>query len=355
MAAARIDAMLLPAGASLRYFTGADWHMLERFTGALLPQAGEPAFVAPAFEEPRLTRTLPRDARLLTWQEDQSPFAVCADQLRGWGRCTGTIAIDEACPYFVVRGLAQAAPQAAWTDAAAVAGACRQCKSPAEIALIRHAMQATLEVQRLAREILVEGMAAADVVDFLDKAHRAAGADGGSTFAIVAFGAETAHPHGPEQPQQLREGDLVLVDTGCQFHGYHADLTRTYVFGAPTPRQREIWELQRAAQQAGFEAIRVGAPCGVVDDAARNVLVRAGLGPDYRTPGLPHRTGHGIGLEIHERPYLVRGNAAPLLQGMCASIEPTVCIYGEFGVRQEDHFYLTDEGPRWFTQPPDAL
>lgn len=349
-----VDALVLPAGASLRYVTGADWHMLERFTGALVPRSGAPIFITPAFEQPRLARTVPADSEFRAWQEDESPYALCADALRQWGAVAGTVALDEATPYFIASGLAQAAPQAQLVDGVDVIAPCRQCKSPAEIALIRHAMGVTLEVHRLVREILVEGIGSEQIIAFLHQAHLAAGSDGGSTFAIVAFREETAYPHGPQAPQQLREGDLVLVDSGCQFHGYHADLTRTYVFGDPSPRQREIWEIELAAQQAAFDAIRLGAPCGSVDDAARGLLARYGFGPDYQTPGLPHRTGHGIGLEIHERPFLVRGNATPLAPGMCASIEPMLCLYGEMGVRLEDHFYLDEDGPHWFTPPAEA-
>jgi Xaa-Pro dipeptidase len=201
------------------------------------------------------------------------------------------------------------------------------------------------------RQSLQEGTATRQIVDFLHAAHLAAGSDSGSTFAIVAFAEQTAYPHGPEEPQTLRDGDLVLVDTGCTFHGYHSDLTRTYVFGKPTPRQREIWETERDAQQAAFAAIRRGGPIHAPDDAARKLLETRGFGPDYNTPGLPHRTGHGIGLEIHERPYLVRGNTASFETGMCASIEPMLCLYSEMGVRLEDHFYVAENGPQWFTQP----
>jgi Xaa-Pro dipeptidase len=216
-------------------------------------------------------------------------------------------------------------------------------------------MNTTLEVQRLAAASLREGVLSTDVVRFLNSAHLAAGSDSGSTFAIVAFGEATAYPHGPTSAQRLSEGEMVLIDTGCTFHGYHADLTRTYVFGTPTPRQREIWETERDAQQAAFEAASLGGPCSDPDAAARAVLESRGYGPGYHVPGLPHRTGHGIGLEIHERPYLVRGNATPMTEGICASIEPMLCLYGEMGVRLEDHFHVASDGPHWFTPPSTDL
>lgn len=351
----RVDAVLLTAGANLQYFTGARWSMLERLTGALLPRDGEPLFIVPAFEEPRLRMSVGAGADFRVWQEDESPYQLCARVLSSLGLATGRIGADPLTPHFVVDRLAKAAGQIDVISAATISESCRLVKSPAEIALLRQVMQLTLEVQRLAAASLEVGVATADIVDFLNRAHLAAGSDSGSTFAIVAFGESTAYPHGPTSPQRLAEGDMVLVDTGCTLHGYHADLTRTYVFGEPTARQREIWEIERDAQQAAFDAIEVGGPCRAPDDAARRLLESKGFGPDYQVPGLPHRTGHGIGLEIHEPPYLVRGNDLPLAPGMCASIEPMLCLYGELGVRLEDHFYVADDGPRWFTLPATDL
>jgi Xaa-Pro dipeptidase len=355
MARQGVDTLLLTAGASLRYLTGVDWHMLERFTGALLPANGDPVFLVPAFEAPRLRRKSPLDLPFLTWQEDESPYDKSAQLLRDWGHATGRLAIDEQAPYFVAHALGRAAPQLTLLSAESLVGQARMLKSPAEVALIQQAMQLTLHVHRLAAQQLRPGITNGEVVEFLHRAHLAGGSDGGSTFAIVAFGEETAYPHGPSGPQRLQEGDMVLIDTGCQLHGYHADLTRTYVFGNPTARQREVWEIEHAAQAAAFEAVRIGQPCGSIDDAARAVLQKHGYGPDYQTPGLPHRTGHGIGLEIHERPYFVRGNEQPLQPGMCGSIEPMLCLYGEVGVRLEDHFVIEESGPRWFTNPSRAV
>jgi Xaa-Pro dipeptidase len=351
-----LDAIVLTAaGASLRYFTGCGWGMLERMTGAILPREGEPVFIVPGFEEPRLRLTAPKGAAFRAWEEDQSPYVLCANLFRDLKMSTGRVGIDEATPHFIVDGLSKATSQVRFETAAPVVGPLRCCKSPAEIAVMQHAMNVTLEIQRLVHDSLREGVGTQEIVEFMHAAHVKAGSDGGSTFAIVAFGEQTAYPHGPEEPQRLREGDLVLVDTGCQFHGYHSDLTRTYVFGKPTRRQREIWETERDAQAAAFAALRRGGPCHAADDAARRLLESRGYGPDYKTPGLPHRAGHGIGLEIHERPYLVRGNTTLLQTGMCASIEPMLCLYGEMGVRLEDHFYCTDDGPRWFTQPSTNL
>jgi Xaa-Pro dipeptidase len=213
----------------------------------------------------------------------------------------------------------------------------------------------TLEVHKAAAQILRPGISTAEVTAFIDRAHRAVGAPAGSYFCIVLFGEDTAYPHGVANPKVLEDGDMVLIDTGCQLEGYNSDITRSYVFGDPTERQREIWNLEKTAQAAAFAAARPGASCGSVDDAARKILEAAGLGPDYALPGLPHRTGHGIGLDIHEWPYLVRGNDTPLATGMCFSNEPMICIPGEFGIRHEDHFYMTDDGPQWFTEPAHSV
>ena len=194
-----------------------------------------------------------------------------------------------------------------------------------------------------------------DVQDFIDSCHIACGMDGRSTFRIVLFGEATAYPHGVPYPQTLKEGDMVLIDIGATLHGYNSDITRSYVFGEPTARQEEIWGLEKAAQTAAFEAAQIGAACSAPDDAARRVIEAGGLGPGYQLPGLPHRTGHGVGLDVHEHPYIVKDNDTPLEPGMCFSIEPMICSYGEFGVRLEDHAYIAEDGPRWFTEPSPSI
>jgi Xaa-Pro dipeptidase len=193
-----------------------------------------------------------------------------------------------------------------------------------------------------------------EVVRFIDGEHRALGGSA-NTFCIVSFAEDTALPHGGETDRSLNKGDLVLIDTGCKVDGYCSDITRTYAFGETTERIRNVWRHEKEAQAAAFAAARPGAPCESVDNAARAVLERAGYGPDYRLPGLPHRTGHGIGLDVHEAPNLVRGDKTPLAPGMCFSNEPMLVIPNQFGVRLEDHFYMTEHGPRWFTEPQASL
>jgi Xaa-Pro dipeptidase len=353
MATEKVGAVLLPAGASLRYFTGVKLGLSERLLGAVVPAEGEPVFVSPAFEEPKLRKQLADAAEVRVWEEDHSPWQVVVDLLaeRGVTRC----AMDDATPYLFVRQLAAAGPGVEWEGAAVMVQPLRATKSAAEVALVRWAMGLTLDVHRRVREMLAPGITNTEVVQAIDRMHREGGADGGSTFAIVAFGVETAYPHGPEGVQTLAEGQTVLVDTGTTVEGYHSDLTRTYVFGEPTPRQRSLWAIEREAQQAAFEAVWPGQPCGAVDRAARAVIERQGFGPLYQTPGLPHRTGHGLGLEIHEPPFLVRGSGTPLVPGMIASIEPMLCVYGEMGIRLEDHFVVTQKGAEWLTTPSASI
>ena len=345
-----IDALLLPAGSSLYYFTGLRWGPSERLVAALLLPAGEPHYVCPAFEIGTLNDTGRLTGPVHGWEEHENPYELVARILEQAAPGARVLGLDEAAPFFVAEGLRSALARIRLVDAAAVTRECRMRKAPEEIALLRAAKQITLEVQRRAARILRPGIAASEVKSFIDDAHlRMSG--GGSTFCLVYFGAATAYPHGVSGEQVLREGDMVLIDTGCDVSGYKSDITRTYVFGEPTARQRQVWQLEKDAQAAAFAAAQPGVACEEVDRAARRVLEAAGFGPGYRVPGLPHRTGHGIGLDLHEWSYLVEGNRQPLETGMCFSNEPMICIYGEFGVRLEDHFYMGEQGPVWFTEP----
>jgi Xaa-Pro dipeptidase len=353
MQARGLDAVYLNAGTNLYYFTGTRWSPSERLVGALVPASGDPVYIAPAFELGTLQGFLRVPGEVHCWEEHESPYRLCAQLLADCG--ARDIGIDESTPFFIADGLRQAAPDCSFSSATAVTAGCRMHKSAAELALMQRAKDMTLQVHKAVARILRPGISTTEVSAFIDAAHRKVGAPAGSYFCIVLFGPDSAFPHGVAQPKTLDEGDMVLIDTGCQLHGYISDITRSYVFGEPTAQQREIWNLEKAAQQAAFDAAQIGAPCGSVDDAARAVLEAAGLGPDYALPGLPHRTGHGIGLDIHEWPYLVRGNDTPLAPGMCFSNEPMICLPGAFGVRHEDHFYMTEKGPRWFTQPAHSV
>ena len=345
------DALLVGAGASLRYFTGMPWTATERLVALVLPVAGKPVMICPAFELGSLSADLRIEADIRLWQEDQSPAALVGRTLSG----RATLALDPALPFAVYTALKTDAPSLRVVDGAEIIQGCRARKSPAELALMRYAKQLTLDVHRRAGRILRDGISTGEVKRFIDLAHRAAGADDGSTFCAVQFDRATAYPHGLPGEQFLREGDLVLIDTGCRIDGYHSDITRTYVFGTPTAEHRHIWDIEHEAQAAAFAAVEPGRPCESIDKAARDVLQRHGLGPDYALPGLPHRTGHGIGLQIHEGPYLVRGDKTPLAPGMCFSNEPMIVIPDRFGIRLEDHLHVTENGAAWFTEPSPSI
>lgn len=352
MVDAGADALLVGAGLSLSYFTGIGWGMIERLVAMVLTPRGKPYIVCPAFEQGSLEAILTLDVDLRLWEEHESPSALVAAILREAGATR--LAIDPALPFGMAERVRLAAPSASVLDATPIIDGCRAIKSEPELALMRQAKRMTLEVQRRAARVLAPGIRASAVRGFIDAAHKAIGS-AGSTFCIVQFGASTAFPHGLPQDDELREGDMVLIDTGCAVEGYNSDITRSYVFGKADDEQRRIWEIEAEAQRAAFDAVRPGVPCAAIDAAARAVLERHGLGPDYRLPGLPHRTGHGIGLSVHEAPYLVRGDETPLQPGMCFSNEPMIVVPGRFGVRLEDHFHVTDHGARWFTEPSPAI
>ncbi|MDF3934906.1 M24 family metallopeptidase [Pseudomonas citronellolis] len=350
-----LAAAFVDAGSHLRYFSGLKWSPSERLVGLLVPAEGAPLYLAPAFEDGtvRDLQVLPGDVR--TWQEHESPYRLLVDTLVELGvPANARVGLCPSLPFGMAERLREVAGSLRLVDASQAVEPGRQRKSRAELALMQRAKDMTLEVHKAAASILHEGITPGEVTRFIEAAHRRAGAPG-STFCIVLFGEDSAFPHGVREPRPLREGDMVLIDTGCQLHGYNSDITRSYVFGTPSERQRRFWNLEKAAQQAAFDAAALGQPCQAADAAARRCLEAAGLGPDYALPGLPHRTGHGIGLDIHEGPYLVRGDQTPLEVGMCFSNEPMICVPGEFGIRLEDHFYMSAEGPRWFTRPSHSI
>jgi len=352
LAEAGADALLVRAGPSLRYFAGVTWGASERLVAMLIGRRGPPIVFCPALELGSLQAELQVEADVRLWEEDESPFALVASAATE--RSIASLAVDPDMAFALVEEIRKAAPSLQLISGTAIVNGCRMYKSPSELALMRQAKQMTLEVHRRTARILREGIGTTEVRAFVDEAHRALGA-AGSSFCMVQFGRSTAYPHGLPGEFRLREGDLVLIDTGCTVQGYHSDITRTYVFGAPDGEQRWYWEIERTAQQAAFEAARPGVPCEAVDAAARRVLEAAGLGPDYKLPGLPHRTGHGIGLAIHEPAYLVRGDRTPLAPGMCFSNEPMIVVPERFGIRLEDHFHVTDEGAAWFTDPSPSI
>ena len=351
----QIAAIYLNAGTNLSYFTGMDWYASERLVGAILPASGEVVYIAPLFEIDSLSERQVIAGDIVGWQEHESPYALVADVLKNAGLSGGNIlGVDEATAFFIVDGFNKAMPDIEIINASGVTAHCRMHKSASELALIQRAMDMTLAVHQATASILHEGITTTEVEQFIHEAHKKVGASG-SYFCIVLFGKATSFPHGVKDPQVLKPGDLVLIDTGCKLHGYLSDITRTYSFGGASEKQARLWQAEKDAQLAAFVAAANGSPCGDVDAAARVSLESAGLGPDYDLPGLPHRTGHGIGMDIHEWPYLVKDNPQPLAPGMCFSNEPMIVVPGEFGIRLEDHFYMAEDGPRWFTQPAHSI
>lgn len=348
-----VDAVLIDAGESLRYFAGLPWRASERLVALLVTATRLPILICPGFEEGSLDALLSIEVDKHLWQEHEDPFELVVQSMHA--RNAHRLALDPLIAFAAYTGLRTHLDAALISDAGALIDACRMLKSPTELALMQQAFDITLEVQRLAAGIAREGLRSDVLVRFIDEAHRALGADDGSSFCIVQFGRATAFPHGLPGVQQLRRNDLVLIDTGCRVQGYNSDITRTWVYGEASAAQQRMWSLEQAAQAAAFAAVRPGVACEDIDAAARAVLEAGGLGPDYRLPGLPHRTGHGCGLAVHEAPYLVRGNRQPLQPGMCCSNEPMIVVPGEFGIRLEDHFHVTADGAQWFTPPAIAI
>ncbi|HET7219726.1 MAG TPA: Xaa-Pro peptidase family protein, partial [Vicinamibacterales bacterium] len=353
MAQNGIGAIVLETGTSMTYFANVRWGLSERPFLLVIPQKGDLAYVCPGFEEERAREitTFTKDIRV--WQEDEDWGATVASILKDRGVSTATIGVEERVRFFIADGIAEAAPASKVVLATPVTAGCRMIKSATEIALMQRANDITIEAFRAALATLHEGMTPNELGANIRAAFTALGGPGGS--ALIGFGEYSAFPHGSIKPQQLKMGDIVLIDGGCSIEGYQSDVTRTTVFGKPTKRQSDVWNLELAAQNAAFQAAQVGATCESVDAAARKVITDGGFGPGYKVPGLPHRTGHGIGMDGHEWTNFVKGNTTKLAPGMCFSDEPMIAIYGEFGIRLEDCLYITESGPKFFTKQSTAI
>ena len=350
----KMQAIVLESGISLEYFTGISWWPSERTMVAVIPANGEIKYVCPAFEEARFRELITIGNKVYVWQEDESPFIQIAQAFKDSGISTGKIGIEEELRFFIFDGIRKEASRLEYVSGDPVTIPCRMIKSAAELALMQKASDITVAAMKIAITQLKEGASSSDISEIVNNAHSQMGAT--PDFALILFGESSALPHGSIKPRLLKKGDIVLMDCGCKVNGYSSDITRTIVFGSePTKRQLDIWKLEQKAQAAGFAAARIGNRCEMVDAAARKVITDAGFGPGYRLPGLPHRTGHGIGLDGHEWGNMVKGNQLLLEAGMCFSIEPTISIPGEFGVRMEDCVYMTPEGPKWFSQPAVAI
>jgi len=347
----KIDAMVMEGGANMFYFTGTRWPQAERPALLVLPAKGELTWVVPQTEQDRAKTSIKMGTDIRPWADADGPYRRLAQALKDLNS-TARIGIEEKTRYAVFEGLRKELPDAELTSADTVTIGCRVIKSLPEILLLQRANDITIAAYQAAFTTLREGMTQGELSANIAAAYQALGSQGN---AMIIFGKYTAFPHGSVVPQTLREGDVVLVDDGCSVEGYQSDITRTTVFGKPTARQKEIWNLERKAQDAALAAAKPGNTCEMVDAAARKVITDFGFGPGYKVPGLPHRTGHGIGLEGHEWTNLVKGNKTKIEPGMCFSNEPTIAIYGEFGIRLEDCMYIGANGAEMFTRQSPAI
>ena len=348
-----IGSIVVESGSSLDYLTGVQWHRSERLTAAVIPAQGDPIIVTPFFERPSVAETLAIPAEIRTWNEDEDPLKLVADFLRERGVAGEPVAFEETDRYFIFDRLAQQLPGMKAVSANTVVRALRLIKSPAELALMQTANDITIRAMRHAGEATRLGMTPADFGAAIDAATSALG--GSPEFSLVLIDEAAAQPHGSNKPQIVKQGSTVLFDCGCTVHGYQSDISRTFVFGAPTAEQRKVWDQVHEGQQIAIRAAKLGAPAGSVDDAVRAAYTSWGYGPRYKLPGTSHRSGHGIGMEVHEPVNLVHGETTPLAPGMCFSDEPGIYIPGKFGVRMEDCFHMTEAGPKFFTQPPPSI
>jgi Xaa-Pro dipeptidase len=354
MAQHGIGAIIVESGPSLDYYTGIQWWRSERLTAVVIPATGDAIVVTPFFEKPSIAEMLQIPAEIRTWDEDEEPLKLVADFLRARKVAGAPIAFEETDRFFIEDRLKKQLPGVRIVSGNPVTRAQRMIKSPAELALMQAANDIMLASLRYAGERARDGMTPADIDAMIAAAQKKLGGayDGG----LVLIGEASAYPHGSHKPQIVKRGEIVLMDCTSSVHGYQADITRTFVYGAdPTPEQRKLWDQVHRGQQIAIQAAKPGVPAGSVDDAVRKVYESWGFGPGYRLPGLSHRTGHGIGMEVHEPIYLVHGETTRLAPGMCFSDEPGLYIPGKFGVRLEDCWYMTAAGPKFFTQPPPSI
>ncbi|MGI2034498.1 M24 family metallopeptidase [Rhizobium panacihumi] len=354
MLEAGVKSVYLDTSTSLTYFTGITLGTSERLHGAIIPSSGAPIYISPAFEEPKTVTLIRIGGEIACWEEHEDPALLVANLICDLPAKGSALAFDPATPFAFFTPIAyHIGARLNTIGAKDLIAACRQIKSATEIAIIQTAMTASLSVHKAVWEGLYEGISTTEIIDFIQAAHAKLGMR--HVFAAAQFGEATAYPHGVPYAQTLKKNDMVLIDLGGHIHRYNSDITRTYIFGTPTERQRELWDLEKKAHRAGFEAAQIGTRCEDVDAAARKVLTDAGYGPDYQVPGLPHRTGHGLGMDLHEDPFIVRGNTTRLEPGMVFSDEPMLCVYGECGVRLEDIIYMSETGPVFFTEPAHLI
>ncbi len=345
----KMDGVFLEGTVSCFYFTGMRWGQSERTFGVVIPAKGALVYICPKFEEDRagelINTAFGQEVRC--WEEHESPFALIAGVIKDRGAKYNRIGMEERVRFFIADGVKKAAPGFEIVDATPITAGCRMIKTKSEIALMQRASDVTIEAYKAAFATIRPGMSQSELSSNLSAAFRKLGFSGG---ASVQVGKYAALPHGSITPQTIREGDVVMVDGGTSCEGYASDITRTIVVGKPTQRQTDVWNLEKKAQDAAFTAIKIGSACEVVDEAARAVIESSGFSKNYQLPGLPHRTGHGIGLEGHEWTNFVKGNKTLIAPGMCFSDEPTISIPGEFGIRLEDCLYIGEDGAHFFSK-----
>jgi Xaa-Pro aminopeptidase len=343
-----IAALLVEAGSTLEYFTGIRWGRSERTTAALIPAEGPVIIVTPFFEEPSIRETLKVAGEVRPWKEDESPFDLIAGAVRDHTAIAGPLAMEATTRFFIVDRVAKAGVGGrAIVPGDELVSACRMVKSPAELALMQTANDVTIAALRHLHARIQAGMQGSDIRSLMIATTQKLG--GAHEFSLVLLNEASAYPHGSIKPQAVRNGSVILIDTGCSVHGYQSDISRSWIFGDASARQREVWETVKRGQEIALETAKLDAPVGAIDRAVRAFYEHQGWSKDYGLPGLSHRTGHGIGMDVHEPPYLVRNDPTQLRAGMCFSDEPGLYIPGEFGIRLEDCWFMTDGGPKLFT------
>jgi Xaa-Pro aminopeptidase len=342
----RFDALYVTPGTTLVYFTGIHWWPSERLLALLVPREGQPLLICPAFEESRLRELVRWAMEIRAWQEDENPYALAGKWFGERGIRSGQVAIEETTRYVFFDGLRRAASALEYANGIGVTAGCRAQKSEHELELMRLACVATCDVYRATFASLREGMKQSEVSAMVARGYERMGLRGD---AFVLFGPAAAMPHGTREDRALREGDGVLIDDGTNVEGYQSDVTRTGVYGKPSVKLLRAFEIVRAAQDAALAAAMASQTCGSVDDAARRVVTGAGFGLDYKY--FPTRVGHGIGMDVHEWPYLVRGNQTILKPGMTFSNEPGIYVPGEYGLRCEDDMVIAASGAAQLLTP----
>lgn len=348
-----VEAIILEPGSAMDYFTGIQWWRSERLTCVIIPKEGEIGIVTPYFEEPSIREKMQFGKDVRTWHEHENPFNCVVNFLVDKGITKGRIGFEPTVRYFVHSGILKANANLYIVPADPITLGCRMYKSANEIALMRKANEVTLMAYQAVWKNIDKGMSSTDVTNLMNQAQTELGGQGIWNMALL--NESSAYPHGTDKPQIIKEGSIVLMDCGCQVQGYQSDISRTFVFGEANKKQKEIWNTVRKGQEIAFETAQIGMQAGKVDDVVRAYYETLGFGPGYKTPGLSHRTGHGIGMDGHESANFVHRDKTKLAAGMCFSNEPGIYLFDEFGVRLEDCIYMNKEGPQWFTVPPTSL